>query len=612
MNPFQSQALRSERAWIGWAVLGLLGLCFLAFFNQLGTLGLMDKTEGLFAEVPRQMLLRGDWVTPRWNGETFFDYPVWGYWMVALSFRAFGISEWAARLPAAIAASVTVLALFGVVFKLAPEGEPIQQRLGRATLAGSLLALSPGWIAWGRSSVTDMFLASAITLALLGFALVDQAAPPRPSQPLGTVQHVGYGCLALFSGIAVLAKGPVGVVLPGLVIVVFSLLKGTLLAHLRQAPWLPMVALFLGVTLPWYGMATAANGVDFLSRFLGYSNFQRFTSVIYSHPGPPWFYIPWVFVFLLPWSLYLPVAVIRLRFWRLAPWRQVDSRADLSLFALVWLVSMVAFYSAAATKLAGYILPIVPAGVLLVCLLFQPFTSQSTLGQGARLTGWLNAGVLAVAALAGALVPSLLKEEPDYPLFARELLDTGLQWWLPLVLLIAGLGLVWLLASTNALSLLWLPNASALAVLLAVALPVVLPLVDRERLLPIRSLGAVAGRWMRPGDRLAVVGFKRYSLLVYANHPALFVTSRQELLEALSAKQPESSAGAPHNGTIFLFGTERELRKFGLNPASCPPALGQPRWRSGALAESASCDVVARRGAHLLIRATAAALAQSS
>ena len=355
--------MRSERTWIGLAVLGLLGLCFLAFFNQLGTLGLMDKTEGLFAEIPRQMLLTGDWVTPRWNGETFFDYPVWGYWMVAISFRVFGTTEWAARLPAALAASFTVLALFAVLFTLSPQSQPLRQRLGRATLAGSLLALSPGWIAWGRSSVTDMFLASAITLALLGFVLVDQAAPPLAAKRLAPAQQLGYGCLALFSAVAVLAKGPVGVLLPGLVIGVYLLLKGTLVPHLRQAPWLPMVSLFLGVTLPWYGAATVANGFDFLSRFIGYSNFQRFTSVIYSHPGPPWFYLPWVLVFLLPWSLYLPVAVIKLRFWRLAVWRQPASSQDLSLFALVWLVGMVAFYSAAATKLAGYILPVVPAEI---------------------------------------------------------------------------------------------------------------------------------------------------------------------------------------------------------------------------------------------------------
>ncbi len=572
--------MRSERTWIGLAVLGLLGLCFLAFFNQLGTLGLMDKTEGLFAEIPRQMLLTGDWVTPRWNGETFFDYPVWGYWMVAISFRVFGTTEWAARLPAALAASFTVLALFAVVFALSPQSQPLRQRLGRATLAGSLLALSPGWIAWGRSSVTDMFLASAITLALLGFVLVDQAAPPLAAKRLAPAQQLGYGCLALFSAVAVLAKGPVGVLLPGLVIGVYLLLKGTLVPHLRQAPWLPMVALFLGVTLPWYGAATVANGFDFLSRFIGYSNFQRFTSVIYSHPGPPWFYLPWVLVFLLPWSLYLPVAVIKLRFWRLAVWRQPASSQDLSLFALVWLVGMVAFYSAAATKLAGYILPVVPAGVLLVCLLLQPLASASPLGFGLRISGWINAALLGAAALAIALVPRFLRQEPDYPFFAQALIHMGLHLWLPLVLLVAALVLAWLLGRTTHLPWVWLPNATALSVVLAFAVPMALPVVDRERLLPIRTLGAVAGRVMQPNDLLAVVGFKRYSLLYYSNHSALFVTNPQEVLDAL--------ADQPGAGQVYLFGTERELRDFGLT--------------------NASFQLVARRGHHLLITATPAAL----
>ena len=150
----------------------LLGLCLLAFFNQLGSLGLLDKTEGLFVEVPRHMVLSGDWVTPRWNGETFFDYPVWGYWMVGLSFQVFGISEWAARLPAALAATAVVFALFGLLLALAPAQESVSDRLGRATLCAGLLALSPGWVGWGRSSVTDMFLASGVSLALLGLSLI--------------------------------------------------------------------------------------------------------------------------------------------------------------------------------------------------------------------------------------------------------------------------------------------------------------------------------------------------------------------------------------------------------------------------------------------------------
>ena len=134
-----AQPLLSQPQAIGLAsLLWLALLCWLAFFNGLGTLGLMDKTEALFVEVGHQMLQRDDWVTPWWNGRTFFDYPVWGYWMVALSFRIFGISPWAARLPVALAASAVVVAAFLLLWQLAPSRarcQPLQASLSES--AGS-------------------------------------------------------------------------------------------------------------------------------------------------------------------------------------------------------------------------------------------------------------------------------------------------------------------------------------------------------------------------------------------------------------------------------------------------------------------------------------------
>jgi 4-amino-4-deoxy-L-arabinose transferase-like glycosyltransferase len=216
MQRFNAWLDQDARRSLLLAVLVLCALCAGLFGQQLGGLGLMDKTEGLFVEIPRQMLESGDWITPRWNGELFFDYPVWGYWMVGLSFRLFGVSEWAARLPAALAASATVLAVFAVLVLVAPAAEAAHQRLGRALLGGTVLALCPGWIGWGRSSVTDMFLASGISLALLSFVLAHTASAQRPWQ-----RPLGFVGLAVFCGVAVLAKGPVGLLLPGLVMLAF-------------------------------------------------------------------------------------------------------------------------------------------------------------------------------------------------------------------------------------------------------------------------------------------------------------------------------------------------------------------------------------------------------
>jgi len=555
------------------AAAALLALCGLAFFLQLGGLGLMDKTEGLFVEVPRQMLLSGDWVTPRWNGATFFDYPVWGYWMVGLSFRLFGITEWAARLPAALAASATVLGLFALLLALGASGERPSQRVGRATLAGLILALSPGWVGWGRSSVTDMFLASAIALALLGFSLAYWR------RDVLALRRLGHGALALFCGVAVLAKGPVGVLLPGLVIIVFLLLRGQLWSEVRQTPWLPLLAVFLGVTLPWYGLATAANGFTFISRFIGFSNLERFTSVIYSHPGPPWFYLPWVLLLLLPWSLYLPVAITRLRFWRLRQWRMASDSEALSLFALLWLVLIVAFFSSAATKLPGYILPALPGAALLVGLLFAPLPRSQSQGDVLeapfwRGSGWFNALLLGLMVVAAVLAPGWIEQDPSYPGFASAVGASGLPWLLALPLALAAIALVLLLLRAPAtLPWLWVPNALGFAAVLALVVPVLAPLIDRERLVPIRVLARAASASGQPGEPLLVAGYKRYSVVFYSGRPVLFVHDSRDAQQQLQADP---------SATVLLLGSDAELLEFGVRPGDAA--------------------LLARSGAHRLVR----------
>ena len=560
--PDPSASAGSLRLRLG-AFLLLVLICWITFFQGLDSLGLMDKTEALFVEVARGMADSGDWITPRWNGELFFDYPVWGYWMVGLSFRLFGPYEWAARVPAALSATLTVLALFALLLKLAPAHEPERRAVGRAFLVSMVLALSPGWVGWGRSSVTDMFLSSAIALALFCFLLAHFSAGDSVERRLG---HAG---MALFAGIAVLAKGPVGLLLPALVIGVYLLLRGRLLISLRQTPWLPMTALFLGVAVPWYAMATKVNGVEFLSRFLGFSNLERFTSVIYDHPGPPWFYLPWVLILLLPWSLFLPVAVARIlsrgrNGW--VAWRQRPPEAsDLPLFALVWLAVVVLFFSAAATKLPGYILPAVPGGALLVGLFFWPFgaaahDSAPSDGAGVRVTGWVNALVLALMAGAAAVAPRLSGGDPSHPGFAAAVAASGLPTTLAFVFGAAALVVVALLTrgGFRGLRRLWWPNAAAMLAVLALVVPGLGGLIDRERQLPVRDLARLAGQQAQGDEPLLVVGYKRYSVVYYSGRPVLFVSAPE------GARRGLRQRSGPPPSTVLLLGSDAELKDFGL------------------------------------------------
>ena len=561
-----SEPLLSRPQAIGLAsVVWLALLCWLAFFNGLGTLGLMDKTEALFVEVGHQMLQRDDWVTPWWNGKTFFDYPVWGYWMVALSFRLFGISPWAARLPVALAASAVVVAAFLLLWQLAPALETPRSRWMRAALGAGVLATSPGWIGWGRSSTTDMFLASAISLALFSFLLAHRLPARSPGLPVARI------LMAVFAGIAVLAKGPVGLLLPLLVVGTFLTLTRSWDRWLRPAPLLAMTALFLGVVMPWYSAAAQANGEAFLGGFLAFSNVQRFTTVLYAHPGPPWFYLPWLLLLLLPWSLHLPVAVAQLGLTDRRRWRELlGGRSDhdpVPLFLLIWLVVVVGFFSAAATKLPGYILPAIPAGALLVGLGLRPFQGSNPRGMGLRLSGWAEALLLGILAGAAALAPRWAASDPAHPQFGAALADSGLPAVLAVVLALTAAGLVVaLLGWPGRARWFALPSLAGFLAILTLVVPPLAALIDRERQLPLRELAATAQAKAQADEPLWVVGTKRYSTVFYAAETAAFVGDRNGILERLR-KDPASLGLGPSSRSVRLYGDRTDLDDLRLAPA---------------------------------------------
>ncbi|NEQ98179.1 MAG: glycosyltransferase family 39 protein, partial [Cyanothece sp. SIO2G6] len=365
--------------WLRWALplAWLLLISAIAFLWQLGSVGLIDETEPLFAEAARQMTVTGDWITPYFNGETRFDKPPLIYWLMAIAYQLIGVNEWAARLPSALAAIALTTAGFYFLYSCSHQGskhqgskhqgskEHSQSRWLAAWIGSGAIALNIQTIVWARSGVSDMLLSACMGIALFSF-FAGYVQPPQSNQ-----QRRGYLGFYIFAALAVLTKGPVGIVIPGMVILAFLGYVGQLPVIWREMRVLWGSVVFLVMTLPWYAVVSLIHGRAYLDNFFGYHNVERFTSVVNNHAAPWYFYFLVVLVGFIPWSVYLPMAIAHSQFWRRRYWQHQPRQTHLGIFAVIWFLVIFGFFSIAITKLPSYTLPLLPAAGILVAILWS-------------------------------------------------------------------------------------------------------------------------------------------------------------------------------------------------------------------------------------------------
>jgi hypothetical protein len=351
----------------------LIALCGVLYFPYLGSSPFFDKGEPREAIAVQDILQRGEWLFPLKRATAIPSKPPLFHWSAALAARVSGRADEATiRLPSALYATLGVLALYAMGRRIFGTDA--------ALFGAAILATTSVYATQALSARVDMTLTFFVTLSLVLFYSVHRGFLAGPAWR--------YAFYAVW-GIGTLAKGPLGLLLPGLVIVAFLALRRRW-DELLKLVFHPGVLLTAALALGWYVVAIMRAGEGFVDRQLLQENLERFVGGS-GHSHPVHYYIPYLLALGLPWSLFLPFLL-----WDSL--RNFASSRDDTLFLQVWFVVMFAFFSVSLGKRPVYLLPLYPALSLLLGLWLYEHTEAS------RLRLVLYRGIAALLALIGLLL----------------------------------------------------------------------------------------------------------------------------------------------------------------------------------------------------------------
>jgi 4-amino-4-deoxy-L-arabinose transferase-like glycosyltransferase len=376
----------------------LLLVCGICFFLNLGSTPLLEPDEGRNAEVAREILVTGDWVTPHLNFARKLNKPILLFSASALSMRLFGVNEFAARVPSAVAAVLGVVAVYLLGRRMFGERSGL--------FAALILATSPIYIAFSRLVIFDMMLAAFFTLAMLFFYLgFTENAPGK--------KRLYYLVFYAATALAVLAKGLIGIVLP-LAIIGLFLLATRGLGRIREMEILRGPLLFLAVAAPWYVLVSVSNP-EFPRNFFITEHVTRYTTETFHRIKPFWYYILVLVAGLFPWILSLPWAIA-------ASWRDYvkegSGRRQEMLFLALWAGFIFIFFTFSRAKQPAYLLPLFPS----VALLIGKFWGDYSLRRNKIYPFVILFGVTMLVFAAGLLTVNRIAPQRSSKAFAERVL----------------------------------------------------------------------------------------------------------------------------------------------------------------------------------------------
>ncbi|OIO70365.1 MAG: hypothetical protein AUJ57_08450 [Zetaproteobacteria bacterium CG1_02_53_45] len=387
-----------ERPWL-W----LIGLAAVQLLFMLGGHTFWDIDEPINASCGREMLEASNWLVPMFNGELRSGKPILTYWLMLSSYSLFGVSEFSARLPSAIC--ITLLTLVVTYFGRRLIG------VKYGLLAGLMFITSLHMVVIGRAASPDaVFLLTLCTGLLAGMTYCVEAFRPKK------MLWLAYACF----GLAMLAKGPVSLAMPGMVLFAWLLLTGNFSRWREFHPWRG-VMLALALALPWYIAVWIQTDGEWVQRFLLKDNVGRFLAPMEGHRGFPGFYLLTLLLGVFPWTGVLIGALMH------GPWRPARLKEQpLRAFLISWIAVFFIFFTIARTQLPNYMLPVFPALMLFMAMWLRDTARQSV----ERYLLWA-AGVLSFILLIGGGIALQRQWPGDWPYalsFLPLLIATVVAW----------------------------------------------------------------------------------------------------------------------------------------------------------------------------------------
>ena len=477
------------------------------FVAGVGRGSLWDQDEAKYTQVAREILQTGDPITLHVNGRPWFVHPPLYMWLQALAGAIFGFSEVTARIWS------SVFGVVGVYATILIGGE----LFGRppALLAGIVLATTFEYFVLSRLAIFDVVLAAFMLLAFYAFLKAIRTGARRYRY-----------WTALWVGLGILTKGPVALLLPGLVTAAYLAIRRISPGGLRRWTGPALGAAALG--LSWYVVEWARHGWEFIRIVIGYYTVTRFVGVVEGQSGPWWYYAPVFGIGAFPWTAFLLAAL---------PYHIRRRREDGSLLVLLWIGITVVFYSLAGTKLPNYVLPAFPFAALAVAVMWHDaFAGAPAAARG--VSAAFIGTTIALLAFAGEIAAFARIKYPDDLVAVQR----------HLILLAAALVLCLAVAAGAYLARRPRVAFAALAattVVMAVALVWrTLPLIEARR--PIRPIAEAIRRAVPPGG--AFVGYRisdHQTLLYYSERRAQWLDDPMEVLDRVCAVDRIVLAGRP-------------------------------------------------------------------